>query len=146
MENRIDYQIPADDATAITASISTLKEKLAFLKGLSVDERSNLAKMAEKTVAFVDGALNHAELNPELRPSFFDLTAMQKDVELVKSLAPIYAEVAKLASELDDTMMLAGSEAYNAALIFYNSVKLAARYGLPGAVEIYNDLKVRFEK
>jgi hypothetical protein len=40
--------------------------------------------------------------------------------------------------------MTAGSEAYQAALIFYNSVKIAASQGIPGAKAVYEELKKRF--
>jgi len=40
--------------------------------------------------------------------------------------------------------MLAGSEAYVAALSFYNSVKQAAKLNVPEAKTIYEDLKKRF--
>jgi hypothetical protein len=40
--------------------------------------------------------------------------------------------------------MVAGSEAYQAALMFYNVVKTAAAQDIPGAKEVYNDLKARF--
>jgi hypothetical protein len=41
-------------------------------------------------------------------------------------------------------MMLAGSEAYIAALAYYNSVKQAAKMNVPGARAIYDDLSKRF--
>jgi hypothetical protein len=40
--------------------------------------------------------------------------------------------------------MVAGSEAYQSSLIFYNSVKMAARQDIPGAKAIYEELKKRF--
>ncbi|MDR1339333.1 MAG: hypothetical protein LBK58_04700 [Prevotellaceae bacterium] len=40
--------------------------------------------------------------------------------------------------------MVAGSEAYQAALVFYNAVKAAAAQDIPGAKEVYSDLKARF--
>ncbi|MDR1115550.1 MAG: hypothetical protein LBL33_05285, partial [Tannerella sp.] len=44
----------------------------------------------------------------------------------------------------DDTAMTSGSEAYQAALIFYNSVKMAARQDVPGAKAVYEELRKRF--
>jgi TolA-binding protein len=38
----------------------------------------------------------------------------------------------------------AGSEAYQAALVFYNSVKFAAAQGVSGAKAVYDELKKRF--
>jgi hypothetical protein len=40
--------------------------------------------------------------------------------------------------------MVAGSEACQAALVFYNSVKMAVRQDVPGAKVIYEKLKKRF--
>jgi hypothetical protein len=40
--------------------------------------------------------------------------------------------------------MTSGSEAYQAALVFYNSVKMAARQDIPGAKAVYEELRKRF--
>lgn len=40
--------------------------------------------------------------------------------------------------------MTAGSEAYQAALVFYKSVKMAAAQDVPGAKAVYEELKTRF--
>jgi hypothetical protein len=45
---------------------------------------------------------------------------------------------------ISNTQMTAGSEAYQAALTFYNSVKVAALQGIPGAQAVYEELKRRF--
>jgi hypothetical protein len=39
--------------------------------------------------------------------------------------------------------MVAGSEAYQSALIFYYSVKMAARQDSPGAKAVYEEVKKR---
>jgi len=40
--------------------------------------------------------------------------------------------------------MTAGSEAYQAALIFYNSAKIASSQNISGAKAVYEELKKRF--
>ena len=47
---------------------------------------------------------------------------------------------------LNDTMLVAGSEAYISALAFYGSVKYAARLNQPGAEVIYSELKRQFPR
>jgi len=42
--------------------------------------------------------------------------------------------------------MAVGSEAFTAALAFYNTSKRAAKDGVPGAEEVASALKVRFEQ
>ena len=49
-------------------------------------------------------------------------------------------------SSLVDTIMLCGSEAYKAALAYYNSVKQGAKMNVTAAASIYSDLKKRFVK
>ena len=39
--------------------------------------------------------------------------------------------------------MTAGSEAYQAALVFYKSVKMAAAQDVPGAKAVYEELRTR---
>ena len=54
--------------------------------------------------------------------------------------------IEQLNRTLDDTIMLSGSEAYVAALAYYNSVKRAAKINVPGALTIHEDLKKRFDR
>jgi hypothetical protein len=49
-----------------------------------------------------------------------------------------------LEEAIDDTEMAAGSEAYQAALVFYKSIKMAAEQDIPGAKAVYEELKTRF--
>ncbi len=47
---------------------------------------------------------------------------------------------------LSDTITLSGSEAYTAALAYYNSVKQAAKANVPNTQPVYEDLRKRFER
>jgi hypothetical protein len=52
--------------------------------------------------------------------------------------------VQQLEEAIDNTEMTAESEAYQAALVFYKSVKMAAAQDIPGAKAVYKELKTRF--
>jgi hypothetical protein len=52
--------------------------------------------------------------------------------------------IRQLEENTSDTEMTAGSEAYQAALVFYKSVKMAAAQDVPGAKAVYAELKTRF--
>jgi hypothetical protein len=45
---------------------------------------------------------------------------------------------------VEDTIMVAGSEAYYAALAVYHNVQAAAKQDIPGAKAIYEDLRPHF--
>ncbi len=50
----------------------------------------------------------------------------------------------QICDSLDDTMMVAGSEAYYAALYYYSNVQQSANVNIPGAKAIHEELKKRF--
>jgi len=77
-------------------------------------------------------------------PSYLDVPEAKKDFALAHDLYGILQQINTLQRAVEDTMMVAGSEAYDAALIFYNSVKGASRVNVPGSEAIYNDLHQRF--
>jgi hypothetical protein len=68
------------------------------------------------------------------------------DIDFTDSqvLIPVLNTVTQLANGIDDTKLAAGSEAYQAALLYYNGVQRAVDANIPGAKAIYDDLKIRF--
>jgi len=146
-DNLVSIQIPAEDQDAIRAALTVLDEKLQpFLIALTKDEKKGLPKMRDKSLPFVEKAIEYAEGNPSLVPGFLDVNEMKTDFQAVTLLTEFFRLVEKLYQTLDDTILLSGSEAYKAALNFYKTVQQAAKSGIPGAQVIYDDLKQRFER
>jgi hypothetical protein len=50
----------------------------------------------------------------------------------------------QLEKGISATEMIAGSETYQAALIFYKSVKMAVAHDIPDTKAVYEELKTRF--
>jgi hypothetical protein len=100
--------------------------------------------MGEKTLSFVEKAYDFAKQNPNLIPPYLDLDAFGADFTDAHGLWSLSNTVRQLGEGLDDTEMAAGSEAYQAALVFYKSVKMAAAQDIPGAKAVYEELKTRF--
>jgi hypothetical protein len=111
---------------------------------LTPEERRELPKMGAKTLSFVEKAYDFAKQNPNLVPPYLDLAAFGVDFTDAHGLWTLANTVRQLGEGLDDTEMAAGSEAYQAALVFYKSVKMAAAQDIPGAKAIYEELKTRF--
>lgn len=144
-QNLVSFGLPENDLVEINAAIATLRTKLLpALKTIKPEEKSELSKMGDKTVAFVQKALEHCAANPELAPQFLDMAEFRADVITVESLRAIYAPLLQITDSLSDTMTLAGSDAYAAALIFYNSVRNARKSNIAKAGTIYDDLATRF--
>jgi len=143
--NRISLDIPEADFQAILAAIQTLQEKLQpHLVDLDSEDRRALPKMGAKTVDFVDKTLSYARANPHLKPAFVDIDEFGRDLAAVDALRALQQPLSQIADMVDDSLLLSGSEAYAAALAYYQSVKAAARLGQPGAAVIADDLSGRF--
>ena len=102
--------------------------------------------MGDGTEPFVGKVLDYAKVNKEFAPAFMDVSELETDFKAVKSLTGIYRSLLQLTQQLDDSILLSGSEAYTASLIYYNSAKLAAKMNVPNAKPIVDDLKQRFAK
>lgn len=145
-ENQVSTTIPAEALADIKAKLDALNASLAnyLLFNLTPSDRLELSKMGDKTIAFVQKSLEYAESNPTLVPGYLDIAEAKKDFVLSQELNNILQQVSTLQRAIEDTTMVAGSEAYNAALVFYNSVKGASRVNVPGSEAVYNDLQQRF--
>jgi hypothetical protein len=144
-QNLISFAIPEADRTAILNAIETIKTKLSpYLIALTPQERQNLAKMSDKTLAFVSKTLSYCGSNPEFAPPYLNTTELSRDFEAARMLDEFENLLAPIESGLSDTIMLAGSEAYVASLSYYNTVKNGARLDVPSAKTIYEDLSKRF--
>lgn len=144
MENRISIAINDEAIANITAAITTIEQNLPKLINLTVDERKSLPKMGDRTLAFVSKALEYTKQNSQIVPNFMEVAEFEKDVTAVTALSKVLIPLQQLTEKLDDTTMLAGSEAYSAALVFYSAVKGAAKAGVPGMKTVYDDLQTRF--
>ncbi|HEX3048894.1 MAG TPA: hypothetical protein VHY08_29375 [Bacillota bacterium] len=143
--NQISLTIPEQDLNEIKACIEKLNAKLLpLLKTLSPADRHELPKMGDKTIAFVQKALLHCQQNPDMVPQFMDVNEFAIDVKAIEILRAIYQPLLQLVDSISDTMILSGSEAYSASLMFYSSTKAAMKLRVQKAETIYSDLSARF--
>lgn len=146
-KNSISIQIPEAELQTARDAVNTIKTILSpYLVALSPSERQTLPKMGDGTLPFVEKVMEYAQEDGQFLPPFLDLQEMDKDWTTVKSLMPILREIQQLNSNLNDTVTLAGSEAYVGALGYYNSVKYGAKMNAADAKVIYEDLRQRFER
>lgn len=145
-ENLVSIVIPQPELQAVLNHLQQVSTILKpYLIALTQEERQTIPKMKDKTISFVEKALDYAVSNPEFTPPYMNVPELQIDLNAVKDLTAIMQQIQPLASNINDTEMLSGSEAYVAALTYYNSVKHAAKINVPSAKPIYDDLKKRFE-
>ena len=146
-ENKVSIKLTVEEQNQIGDALSVIDNILTGkLITLTPQERREYPKMSDGTVPFVRKALEYANSNSEFTPKFVDSGELEIDIEAVDTLNNVYRPLKQLIERLDDSILLSGSEAYVAALAYYNSVKLGAKMNVPGAKAIANDLKKRFVK
>ena len=145
MKNTHNQSIPQAVLDEIKQNINnTLTLLKPYAIALTPSEQGELAKLGDKTLAFVDKTNSYSQANPQLCPSYFSQAEFAIDFADYQSLRPLAMLTEQLLHTIDDTMMMAGSEAYVSSLSFYNSTKDAAKRDIPGAKAVYDDLSVRF--
>jgi hypothetical protein len=145
MENRHLVAIPEAVLKEILMKINDAKELLLpYVNPLTPDERHNMLKMGEKSLSFVEKSHEFAQQNPTLVPPYLNMNEFSIDFADAHGLWSVQNAARQLCEGIDDTSMVAGSEAMQAALVFYNSVKVAAAGDVSGAKAIYEELKKRF--
>jgi len=144
IRNRISLGIPADDQQAVQAAFQTLIEKLhPHLLSLVPDERREMAKMGPRTSDFVNSTMGYMRAMPQYLPGFVDIEEFQRDLDAVRLLRAFQHQLDQCGDMVGDSLMLAGSEAYAAALSCYDALKTAAKHGSPEAVAAVSDLAER---
>lgn len=143
--NLHQLSLSAEELQAVSDAITTLRNTLQpYLQSLSTEDRRELPKMGSRTVDFVTKARDYGVKYPDMVPGFLSMELFEEDLKGVELLRGLQRDLTPLLTNLEDTLLLAGSEAYQAALIFYRSVKMAADTGLPDARAIRDDLAQRF--
>ncbi|MCU7614111.1 hypothetical protein N0B16_06645 [Chryseobacterium sp. GMJ5] len=145
--NQISVEIPQTVLDEVSQKLQDCKTLLApYLKALTADQRKSLFKMGDKTVATVQKVKSYLETNPEFAPAYMDKAEFLKDEAVVTGLSPLSNLTEQLSSDIDDTVMLAGSEALMASMLYYGTAKEAASKGVATAKPVYEDLSQRFSK
>ena len=144
-ENKSIVLIPAAVLTQITDLINQANAALQpYVTALTNEERKSIPKMSDKTQAFVEKTVGYVGSNPEFVPAYMNTEDFAIDFTNTTGLDPILKLAEQLYNNLNDTEMVAGSEAYISALMYYNNVKQGDKNGIPAARSIHEDLQKRF--
>jgi len=121
--NLISTSISEKQIQEITSAIDRINAQLPTLVTLSNEEISSLPKVSYKNIDFIHEVLDFADTYPDLIPPHIDVQEIRKDLQLIESLTKILKPMKKLVKKLEDSTLLAGSEAYIPSLAIFNSVK-----------------------
>jgi hypothetical protein len=145
-KNEISIEIPQAELDTINGLIGQIKTILSpYLHSLTAEEIEGMAKIGDKSVAFIQKVGEYTISNPEFVPELLmDVVEFNKDVKAQNQLTPVYKMLNQINRDLKDTLILCGSESFAPSLIYYNNVKAYSKQGYPNSKTIYEDLKKRF--
>lgn len=144
MQNKINAALSKADRDKILDLISQISALLPFLISLTTDEKRELPRMGDKSRAFCLAALALAEQDDSFLPRSFDVAEMRKDEDLYTAMLAVYTALAIMFEKLQDTMQLAGSDLYVAALEIYNAAKRQGGSSTGGLDQLLDALGQRF--
>jgi len=136
-----------DDATLaeVMQAIKVLRTKLVpLLKILTPQDRQELPKLGDRTIEFVRKSYEYTGIHPDLVPGYLDRAEFKTDLDALVALQNLERALAPVNNALSDTILLSGSEAFQAALLFYNNVKTAKKVNIGSSLSVYDDLSARF--
>ncbi len=146
-KNVVSIELSDSELQSVREAMATLRSILdPHLIALSATERRRIPKMSDGTIPFVEKVMDYAKENTQFLPPFVSLEELDKDWLAVKNLLPVYRDLKQLESNLNDSLMMAGSEAYVGALSYYNSVKYGSKMNVANAKVIFEDLRQRFSR
>lgn len=147
MKNEYSKVIPQEVLDKVNAKLLECYNELKpFCVELTNDERVELPKLGVRNTGKVSSITNEMAVAPEYAPIMFDMTEVTKDFNVVSVLSPIATQVANIDMLVNDTLILAGSEAFQGCMEYYNSVKYFAAKGDPKAAAIYERLSPMFAR
>jgi len=143
--NRHDTAIPAQVIATVQTKLEEASAAIAaYLTPSDPAERRRVPRMGPKSLAFVEKAYDYATSNPSMVPSFLNMTEFGVDFNDAHGMWNLANSIRQLLEAVEDTEMLAGSEAFKHALKFYHAVQAAADSDVMGAQAILDELSVRF--
>jgi hypothetical protein len=81
-----------------------------------------------------------------LVPQNLDMQGWENDIELLKQLNTIHRIIMQLEESLSDTIIAVKTENAKTSSLFYNSLKLQAKFNTPGVDAMVNKLKGMLHK
>lgn len=145
-ENRISLKFTDTEIRQINEAIGTLVGLLTpKLVALSAAEKKRLSKISDDSIPFNEKVAQYVVSNPEFVPMFRTADDFLTDFSSFKHLRGFIRLLEQIYGNMQDTSMLAGSEADEFARAYYGAVGQAAKMSIPNAQAIYDDLSVRYE-
>ena len=113
---------------------------------LSEAERRRLRGSGVRRYGFIDKVSDLAGVNSAFIPPFMSLSELKnliRQIEVFRDISSILQQMLRITT---DNLLMTGDEAFRLALMYYNSVRDAARRRVPGADALFKILQLFFRR
>jgi len=132
------------DSDKIIQLIKRIDTILSFDVTLNSNDIMSINKLGRLSLDFTECALMYAKEHPSLLPSYIGVNEFNDNLELMKEVTRITGFVNILSEKLRAISVIAGSEAYRAARVFYANAKVAGKDNEDTMDVILKNLEQRF--
>lgn len=145
--NSIQNKLRDADKTQIDSLLTQLEALLSpKLVGLGPEDRQKYGAINEQNKLFVNKVNDFVETQAAHSPSEVDWNEFKADYVARQFLETGANRLTALAYQMESTKMLHDYDNYQDSLAYYEYVSYRASRNVPGAAEIYNELKQFFAK
>lgn len=145
LQNLLFKPFPAEVQEEVNVHLKAIAAAIKpYVHTLEDDQRKEMLKIGDRSEIFVKKSIEFCKSNPEFLPSYFKAEDMETDFDNYTAFKPLLRALLQQADNVGDTALVCGSEAYQAALVYYGSVRQAAERGILGAQSVYEELKKHF--
>ena len=143
-KGRISIDLSDQQLTDIMGHLDAIYKLLPMHVVLTDDERRGGFRLGDKTGGFLEKGKTYMNQAPDFIPPFVDKDETFRDADFSLKMTAIVRKMQPILTEIEDMATIAGGEALASILSYYNTVKDAAKKGVPGAKNIYDDMQQRF--
>jgi hypothetical protein len=139
--SKTDLEEIQSDVYDLVATFQELSQNVA----LSDADRRRLLGSGIRRYGFIDKVSDLAIGNPEFVAPYMSEEDLKDLVRQIEILRNISANLQQLLRMVNDELLITGDEAYRIALMYYNSVRDAAKRRVPGAAALLKMLQPFFK-
>jgi hypothetical protein len=137
--------VPLEVIKKVTDHLNKAFEELEpYTVNLPSEKGRRKPGLGDKSYGFVEKAYAFACQNPKLVPPFLDMKEFEADFADAHALLGVQNTAMQVLGIIQKRKKHSGSGAVAAALKLYGYVQTAVKQEIPGALEVYSELKKRF--
>jgi len=129
----------------INAHLTTMTTYMQS-EALTHAERLRMQGSGVRRYGFIDKTSDIAEDNLQFAPAFFNLQSLKDLLRVIEVLRNISVTCEQMTRISNDCLLVAGDDAFQMALGYYNTVREASRRRQPGAQAVFSVLREFFNR